>query len=795
MRQLAEHTFGNGMAAADVSAACRIDEDIGRSVSTAAIVVKGVLTAGRAGSIIAFLLTTTWMSEARASPQQAYAQVGPSPCAPQIARDSGGGAGVGDSEPVRASASSSNALQLAQAVPDDPEALQKSLRQEHDRAALLARELVVHQHLEMLLTLYQARAQVARSKQAPESENKQLPERLQQERLSVTQAAESGAAELCRVLSNGRPEQSQQNAEVGDTTGLRMSLQRERDRANQLEQDLLAAKRDVAAETALVAKATEQAGEAKEQAERDAAGLRDALQQERARTAQFEKDAATAQDSIKTALVSKVNEYASQMKRAERDAVELQRSLQLEQERRTKLEQDLEAARREIQTQTALASKANEDANQAKRAESNVTELGRSLQQEREHAAQLEQDVAAARREVETQSALVSKANLDSARLKQVADQGVAELKQSLQKEHERAEALAKELSTARAGIYAYEAQLRQASEHTTASAQGREDGSATQKSLQQEQQRAARLEQDLASARRDVETQTALAAKAIDDAAQSKRAASANAAEFKGSLQKEHDRAEALARDLSMVHTAIYTYEVQARIASKEMAARAQSAEGSASELRKTLQDEQVRAARLLQDLAAARRNLESQNAVAAEAARMKRSADDSSAEALKSLQQERDKSAQLERQLAVERKKDACAASSLVTTGGTAQDKTSAVNAIRPVAMNQATTTGASGVKPTPVNAVEVERLVARASTLLRQGDIGSARIVLQRAADTGSPQASFALAETFDPFVLRRWGAYGTLGDPGKARDLYAKAQAGGVREAKERLDALR
>jgi hypothetical protein len=216
------------------------------------------------------------------------------------------------------------------------------------------------------------------------------------------------------------------------------------------------------------------------------------------------------------------------------------------------------------------------------------------------------------------------------------------------------------------------------------------------------------------------------------------------------------------------------------------------------ASELRKSLQDEQARAVRLQQDLAVARRSLQAQAAVAdeagAEAARLKQSADDNSAELLKSLQQERDKSARLERQLAADRKKDACAA--LVTAGAAAQDKTPAVDAVRPVAMSQATATGAPGTpKPDPANLVEVQRLVARASVLLGQGDIGSARIVLQRAADTGSAQASFALAETYDPLVLRRWGAYGTLGDAGRARDLYARAQAGGIKEAKDRFEALR
>jgi TPR repeat protein len=82
-----------------------------------------------------------------------------------------------------------------------------------------------------------------------------------------------------------------------------------------------------------------------------------------------------------------------------------------------------------------------------------------------------------------------------------------------------------------------------------------------------------------------------------------------------------------------------------------------------------------------------------------------------------------------------------------------------------------------------------------MARAVALLAQGDIGSARIVLERAADMGSAQASFALAETYDPLVLLAWGTLGTQGDARKARELYAKAQAGGVQEAKDRLSALR
>jgi hypothetical protein len=86
------------------------------------------------------------------------------------------------------------------------------------------------------------------------------------------------------------------------------------------------------------------------------------------------------------------------------------------------------------------------------------------------------------------------------------------------------------------------------------------------------------------------------------------------------------------------------------------------------------------------------------------------------------------------------------------------------------------------------------EVAKLMARASALLGQGNISAARGVLERAAETGSALASFALAETYDPVVLSKWGTYGTRGDATKARELYAKAHAGGIHEAKGRSEAL-
>jgi hypothetical protein len=87
------------------------------------------------------------------------------------------------------------------------------------------------------------------------------------------------------------------------------------------------------------------------------------------------------------------------------------------------------------------------------------------------------------------------------------------------------------------------------------------------------------------------------------------------------------------------------------------------------------------------------------------------------------------------------------------------------------------------------------EIAPLMARANALLAQRDIASARIVLERAVDLGSAKAAFALAETYDPIVLDAWRTFGTLGDVARAKQLYAKAQAGGVQEAQDRINALR
>ena len=81
-----------------------------------------------------------------------------------------------------------------------------------------------------------------------------------------------------------------------------------------------------------------------------------------------------------------------------------------------------------------------------------------------------------------------------------------------------------------------------------------------------------------------------------------------------------------------------------------------------------------------------------------------------------------------------------------------------------------------------------------MARGQQLVEQRNILAARQMLERATETGHPEALFALAETYDPNRLAAWRTVGTQGDVARARALYGKALAGGVAEADACLKAL-
>src|SRR5207244_2847896 len=134
---------------------------------------------------------------------------------------------------------------------------------------------------------------------------------------------------------------------------------------------------------ALAVKAGDEAAQLKQAAESGTAELQKSLQQEREREEQLAQDLATAQRDVEpqTELADKAGGEANQLKQAaESGTAEMQK----EREHAARLEQDLSAARTRIYAFEAQASKAGDEAAQLKQAtESGTAELRRSLQQQR----------------------------------------------------------------------------------------------------------------------------------------------------------------------------------------------------------------------------------------------------------------------------------------------------------------------------------------------------------------------------------------------------------------------------
>ena len=86
------------------------------------------------------------------------------------------------------------------------------------------------------------------------------------------------------------------------------------------------------------------------------------------------------------------------------------------------------------------------------------------------------------------------------------------------------------------------------------------------------------------------------------------------------------------------------------------------------------------------------------------------------------------------------------------------------------------------------------EIGGLVTRGDGFLSAGDIVSARLFYERAADAGSPSAALRLGATFDPGFLNRVGIRGIPGDSGQAASWYRRARDLGDVAAEQRLKDL-
>lgn len=247
-------------------------------------------------------------------------------------------------------------------------------------------------------------------------------------------------------------------------------------------------------------------------------------------------------------------------------------------------------------------------------------------------------------------------------------------------------------------------------------------------------------------------------------------------------------------------------------------------AAEQSTVELEQALKRERDKTEKLARELAAARRLLETQATAAAEAGvkaaddqqlailrRALQDAEASTARYQELLVQERARNQTLEQQLLAYQQTAPGHEGDVATKPTDSPETTPAPPPDKPAPASvpvddgrlivasaggaSMTMTAQQPAAPQVTGNPESARLMARASQLLIVGDVAAARIVLDRAVESGDVQALFALAETYDPLSLSAWGTLGTQGDAAKARELYAKALAQGIQEAKDRLNALR
>jgi hypothetical protein len=90
---------------------------------------------------------------------------------------------------------------------------------------------------------------------------------------------------------------------------------------------------------------------------------------------------------------------------------------------------------------------------------------------------------------------------------------------------------------------------------------------------------------------------------------------------------------------------------------------------------------------------------------------------------------------------------------------------------------------------------DAAEIAFLVKNGAELMANGDVAAARLMFQHAAEAGSAEGAFALAETYDPSVFQKLGRREAITlDITLARSWYEKARSLGSTAARERIVRL-
>ena len=364
--------------------------------------------------------------------------------------------------------------------------------------------------------------------------------------------------------------------------------------------------------------------------------------------------------------------------------------------------------------------------------------------------------------------------------------------KQLLDQERGRADAFARELAS-------LQTEFDKGRTVGLEAVQATEAESNQKQALDQERDKAERLARELASVRAELDA----AQIAAPEAVQATEEQSKQKLALEQAAKQERDKADALARELASVRADLDTARAAARNT-------AQADEAAKLEQEQAIGKERNKTERLARELAAARKEIDARStllaAAHAEISHLTETSKAGATEQKLAVASERDRADALARELTSARDELQAVKRQIVAASTSGQSSVSespppeAQPAVRAAAPDSAPKAAAAIARSTSVGAprsslVDEQKLLARATALLEQADISSARPLLQHALEHGSAQAAFMLAETYDARVLQSWRASGISGDRTKARELYERAQAGGIEGAKERIETLK
>jgi hypothetical protein len=483
--------------------------------------------------------------------------------------------------------------------------------------------------------------------------------------------------------------------------------------------------------------------------------------------------------SLTSSLRAELDSVRSAAKAA---SIKQQEALDQERDRADTVVRELASVRAELDA-TRIARAEVEQAAAAAAEQKHALEEG--LKRERGRADDLARELTPVRADLD--SARTARPEVEQAAA--AATEQKQALEQELKHERDRADSLASELTSVRAQFDTARIALPKAQQ---AAATAAEQKHALEQELKQERDKTDGLAAELASLRAERDAARAASVEAVQTAEAAK-------IEQRLAIAKTRYRTKTLALELAAARKEAEEGSARLAAAHAEVLQVTETNRSSSTEQKQALASERDRADALVRELATARNQLESGNWQigifnAADALNSGHPAFNSSPKRMaepsaRTIEGMGASSAQISARGVISNP-ESPSVSEVPRADSTAREPASASD--RKVATRTEPSTPANGVAHSPV---DEQRLLARASALLRQADISGARPLLERAVERGSARAAFMLAETYDVRVLQSWRAHGVAGDLTKARQLYERAQAGGIEDAKQRIESLK